>query len=821
MAPAPLKICLVGAIFAAVGVRFTHSQAPCMCDANPFATAGYPRYFGLVREPSITCAPGHVHGVNYCNYRDENSFPASAEMSRRCQEFCGHSSIPVVVGSPNFGLSFRQAVSTLSGLADDRTADNFMNFNRTALRQCLEKRNSFRAIKQDSTEFVRLLKEFDVTVLAYQESVRSSLANIATALDSQATRDAIQAATGSAQKAAVISRLYTGILLNQGLEREIASKLSELNNETSQLHLSLHAQLSDANAFLSHCTSKLWPPTDGQLLLDMCTRSGTKCFNQRHAEHVSCGCLNDLAVDAGTGIADTSNVLPDAGHTGRRLLQSTAAFDVCAEASQRSSSYASTVLSNLQSRTQSNTLFRERRDQLVAQYSDFFCPSSWVDVNTGRRQLIVERATGPLIQRTPRRRQQQQQGCAVDPFGDHGYHSFLKLEKNLGARGQVEYCNYGQEIDFASTASMVERCERFCPADSIPVVIGSETFGLNFTSAAKVLGNLMGAGLEDGLQNFTTAQYKQCLSDRNAFHSIKTYGAAMIQKLYEFDAAVLNYRSATMTGIASVMEVIDSQATQDAIQAATGDAAKIRVIVGVYNQIMHSYQWTGAKNEMSQKLLGIKESVTQLKHQLDTEMSKAIRFSRTCTKRFFPPSTGKAMLDICTRTGTKCIDVAEAEHVSCGCLINLAVGVGRFHSVGDGGGGGISLSPPRPSIDVCAEARSQSNAYRQSMQRHLTQAGHYDLVTNVVDELQRRYGNFFCSPFLPLPPDPLSSAPTGSGAKSYLAWVFGGLGSVVCCIVLMFRRRLLKLVRQTSLCSKTCKTGFKDGDDDDDDDDDE
>eukprot|EP00964_Phaeocystis_antarctica_P114486 scaffold78444_cov64-Phaeocystis_antarctica.AAC.2 len=732
-------------VFALLFMMFGLSDAQ-QCQMNPFTDEGYPSYFSLDRTQEGLSSKSLE--TEFCNYDTENDFATTAQMITRCKQFCPEASIPALIGSATFGLSFKQATKTVSKLMDPDVTDVLKDFNRTEFRQCLADRNAFHAIKQSGANFVGQLDEFDASVLLYRNSIRDTITEATLALDSRETRDRIQYATGDEETIQVIIDVYNDAidLKSSASLREMEDKLTALSDSASSLQTNLAVQVESAESFVSQCASKLWPPSDGQALLDVCTRKGSKCINVAYAQHVSCGCLVNLAADVGVEV-QASTVL--GGRPSEKSVGTTVSIDICASGKQQASPYVASCFA----RMGTSTVIAERETELANEYGSFYCSA------VGSRQLhelTVDPAELPAEPAPPAERRGLEETCQANPFVNEGYPSYLSLERDTGGLAGVDYCSFDQETRFKTTAQMITRCENFCPANSIPALVGSATFGLSFKQAAETVAKLTNPNITNALKSFSRDEYTGCLDDRNAFHTIKAYGAAFIKQLYEFDAAVLVYRSATLDTIQRTTSELDSQATRYAIQSATGDAKKIQVIVDLYDRVIASNE-AGAQQEMARKLEELKRATIEFKKNLSTELIKAQRFVTSCSTKFWPPPSGKALLDICTITGTKCVNIDEAQHATCGCLVNLATDVGVQSITNATIDVGRRLQSTTISIDMCAEARRSASMYVQDVSARLVSAGHTNLINENVATMRAQYGPDYCSPFRLPSPSPLPS----------------------------------------------------------------
>jgi hypothetical protein len=323
--------------------------------------------------------------------------------------------------------------------------------------------------------------------------------------------------------------------------------------------------------------------------------------------------------------------------------------------------------------------------------------------------------------------------------------------------------------------SMVDRCAEFCPHSSIPTLIGSPTFGLNFNQSTGILSALMCTDLK----SFSKSDLETCLEQRHAFYTIKELFINILKQFHEFKAAVISYRSAIMAAVKTASTKLDSKVVQDDIQNQNKGAPTIKVIMELYGRIVNSPEMESERTELSKKLKETEQAVISFDTKLKSAMLSFESFVTDCSERLFPPTNGQVMLDMCTIKGTKCVDkdMSGVQHVTCGCLVNLATNVGVLP---DAGGvsrhlKGVAKTSAPVALDVCSKARMDASPYLQAVSTKLKHRKNSDLIQHDIDRNQAQYGSQYCSPWT-VPSHSTSGLSTGAyiafGATALVSLVF-------------------------------------------------
>lgn len=760
-----------------------------ICADNPFAN--YPSYQSSHFSLAYPNSEGDDHATRYCDWPGEVTFTSTPDMFRACQDFCPNASFPVLLGSSTFGLNFEAASGAISELMG--SPDALTQFPWDQYLQCRQDKEAFYDIQMLAADFAKQQNEFEYAVLLFRHSIENVIIKSKQQLSAQSTADAIQRASDNEKIIKVIVDLYESALAESGSARnELKEKLEQMTDSKSNLVSQLLKNIQEMKSFMASCTSstRLWPAPTFNVLEDMCTHRGTKCFEYKNAQHVSCGCLVDLSADVGTKespalkAAVNWEAVAELRATSRHLSPSALEYiDICAEGKVLSDTYAKFVIAQL---PEDSNILQAREADMKHEYGAFYCKESPVQSKDSARSRLHENMllkksqnssqttimrrgldaspssptpspssptpspSSPAATPSPSHTHTEINGsppCAAHPFKDNGYPSFLTLARDGTVAAGTPFCDYGGSDRYKTMESMVDRCTEFCPHSSIPALIGSPTFGLNFDQSTGILSALMGTDLN----SFSKDDLETCLEQRNAFATIQELFSNVLKHIIEFNAAVISYRSAIMAAVKTVTPKLDSKAVQDDIQDATGPAETIKVIMQLYGRIINSPEMASERTELSKKLNETEQAIISFDTKLTSAMSSFESFVTNCSGRLFPPTNGQVMLDMCTIKGTKCVDkdMDDVEHVTCGCLVNLAVNVGVLP---DARGATLHLKAVAKKsapvkLDVCSKARMDASSYLQGVSTKLKHRGSSDLIQHDIDRNQAQYGSQYCSPW--------------------------------------------------------------------------
>lgn len=254
-------------------------------------------------------------------------------MKEQCSFFCGHSSIPMLIGAEIYGVS---------GL----TADNIcsppsgvLEYNPPLLSQCRSWSMAFRGIEQHTGKFIGALEEFKTAVLLYKAAVRKSVKETQKYMEGEEFSTVMRRASDKidAAKKAFAERQSGGMRKAQA---EMKNKMGALRAAVRVLSDTLHSKLDSIENFVQHCDKfYLGYGPQTEYMLDICAQGSAACFNENVSKHVSCCCAWSPLSKFGDKFAEASipgiSRFSPAGHVagGGRFLQaqeSETPLDICA-----------------------------------------------------------------------------------------------------------------------------------------------------------------------------------------------------------------------------------------------------------------------------------------------------------------------------------------------------------------------------------------------------------------------------------------------------------------------------------------------------------
>jgi hypothetical protein len=442
----------------------------------------------------------------------------------------------------------------------------------------------------------------------------------------------------------------------------------------------------------------------------------------------------------------------------------TSTIDICASALQQIDTFVQEAKQNLATQGGSDLLEDEEK-RLKQKYGASYCSAS---EEFSRRQPEARQLTEASAYDA--RRDTTHPACEPNPFSTHEFPSFFSVHRvNADALDGVGQCfdSFTGQGPFKEMSSMVDTCQKFCnPNDqvitTIPILIGSPTFGLDFGMNTRILGQITNPQSSDGLKSFNSTKYSTCLKQRDAFLEIQHSLTAFVSSMLEFDAARLKYQSSILEAVEQATTTLQSQDTAEQIQQATGDHDKEDVMVNLYQYIIMSKIYAGS-DDLKLKLRQTQEATSTLRQRLSGEMDDFNQFVTDCTSNFWPTPQ---LYDMCFLDGTPCLDYKASKHVTCGCVVNLASQVGINQTDNE-------------LTDICAEARQNASSYIGKVVESLDKSHHSDLISTQEADMKERYHSDYCSPFL------TATESSGSGGGGLSWWeitliVGGGMAALIC-----------------------------------------
>jgi len=266
----------------------------------------------------------------------------------------------------------------------------------------------------------------------------------------------------------------------------------------------------------------------------------------------------------------------------------------------------------------------------------------------------------------------------------YGYPDIGQLSFERGPDSANDCCTgdevTGSTCNYPSYDSMMSECQQFCGGagqSSVPVVVGSSTFGVDLSSATQLCLHPEITG------GYDASRYERCESNADAIEEIEDASVSFLHKMRRFSYAVLEFKAGLLEQVDRIKEQIQDPDRLREIQDAARDQ-KILLIIEIYREALHTEDFPG-KGALLRSVEDLKATANKLKEVMDRETGRLTTFLEECNGFFPKPDT--FLRDVCKVTGPSCIDEDQGEHVSCCCFDNL---VANMH----GGEEFLDNSPP-------------------------------------------------------------------------------------------------------------------------------
>ena len=557
------------------------------CSQDPFYEHGYPSFMTVTPngQPAPMCKS---------SFSGQGSFTTIEEMTDGCSTFCPTDSLSVLMGSTTFGLDFNEAAEIYGRLMDQSsngTTNGLKGFDDTEYRTCLTNRDAFLTIQTLSAKFVGQELAFKRATLKFRTEIQQMIKHAMEDMNSKATVEEMQKVDPNELAGYLISKYKTYLqTLSDWKQQDMIKKLESIKDSSHELVNGFKNAILQMESFVSGCTEKFWPRQDFIILMDLCTKQGSPCFDHEGTTHVSCGCLVDLATSIGQAPTPpptpTTAPTPAPTYYRRELSSETqddSFIDICAEGRQLSSAYTESVRKYLADQTPPSKLLDEYDAQLEKKYGDYYCGGSTSSRRHAQNEQHSEAQQFASVDDLPHQDDADERPkearraptpppttlkCHVNPFQKAGYPSFFSMGMADG-KPSTQWPGYCDEGQFSSMQSMTDKCQELCDSSSesaIPLVLGSTNYGLDFKTCANIISSIMRPESPAALMNFNKQDLDSCLSNKQSFNKITASFTSIIKQVYEFNAAVLLYRSGLKTASKTVSEALVSDKIQAQIK---------------------------------------------------------------------------------------------------------------------------------------------------------------------------------------------------------------------------------------------------------------
>lgn len=237
------------------------------------------------------------------NIVDNGMTMTTERLATMCSEFCEPTSVPLLLGTTEFGFSHEQMDEIC--LAPDSGG---AKFNQTAVNQCHEKATSFALLQEKAAEFAASLQVLSASKIVFAAEAQAAGQNLKDEI--RARGQAVLDDSSRSQRIAAFESLIRLALedvigTNSRSKRQLREDAAAMGERARELKTKLDEVLPDVRDFLTNC-NQLTTGVSGnkKYLLDFCSQGSTNCIEHEEGEHVGCCCGYNPIVTLGTaGVA--------------------------------------------------------------------------------------------------------------------------------------------------------------------------------------------------------------------------------------------------------------------------------------------------------------------------------------------------------------------------------------------------------------------------------------------------------------------------------------------------------------------------------------
>ena len=258
--------------------------------------------------------------------------------------------------------------------------------------------------------------------------------------------------------------------------------------------------------------------------------------------------------------------------SGRRLAGGLG-IDICSEAKKDASNKLSATKDRVKELGQED-LISSLEAELRSSYPDYF--QSCV---LGQERLLQEDAQhqqpsymSQTEGQSPSRRMQNLVQCTLQQHQATGLKVAFSntLEKDTCALQSPQVTN----------AKMREQCDAFCGANTVSLLIGSETFGFPMSASENI------CLPPSGVLKHDPTHLQQCSSWSLAFRQIEEAAATFIENVYVFNATRIEFFSATQLAVEAIQSYVASEEYTNQLQRVGN---KVEFVINAVQSRLNDY----------------------------------------------------------------------------------------------------------------------------------------------------------------------------------------------------------------------------------------
>jgi hypothetical protein len=653
-------------------------------------------------------------------------------MTRYCDAFCGPDAVAILVGTEGTGFPLNEVDQICTG---SNTNESVLEYNPELMSNCRDWSRSLDQINVKAADFIASVRNMTFEQLYYRAAMEDKINALEAQMTSDATREEVDLAS-SREKLGLLQDILSANLqdlMGDGLlQMDLRAKLEDLSRKSRTLSTVIETNLDNLDSFVNQCNVLLLATGPlNEYLLDICSVTSRNCIDSEEGgeadgEHAACCC----GVVPSIGIFSIPGV-KDASGGGRRLdshrrleghiLGADEQMDICGAAYQASVSAWNDANQRMAEFDGGPAVVNEYLQSQERAYPEFYgdCDNRRLEAvdttssdGSSDGEVFVEMEDDRNLQSGP--------NFLSCPIPTHAHESTERLRVSFWQQTEATVC---AELSFPGSDLTVDEnlaaiCSEFCAPTSVPFLLGTSAFGFSQEQLDAVC--LRPEGVTGN--EYTNGTVNECHRKANSFADLQNKAATFAAKLQVLDASKIRFESAARRASEALKREIAQRAEDVITRAGNAPGRKIAALMGLIRTGLEDIVGSeSAVLPLRRDAQAVREAAGELRTTLETVIPQLLSFLEECN--ILTTGTGpdsEYLLDLCSVTGTDCIDTEHGQHAACCCGYNPVTTLGSANvapgrptisgnSAVTGGTTGRRLQASN-AVDICAEAEQISRA---------------------------------------------------------------------------------------------------------------
>jgi len=724
------------------------------------------------------------------------------DMLSRCEAFCAPAGIPIPIGTDGAGFNKSEIDDICMGRVTNGASQPILRYDPWLMAQCEDWGEAVQDINLRAADFIASVTNMTFEQLVYRAAMAEKVAEMQVVITSDEVQEELELERIDRKMQRIqdiISDNLADLMQSGMLSRNLKGRLDNLEDKASLLMTVIDRELPKLTNYTEQCNVVLLATGPlNEYALDICSQTSDECVEGEFGQHVGCCCGVIPAVGA-TSIS--------ASRDGTRRLQpnegaATEEVDVCGKAAEVGATDLQDTVDRLRQIGGGDAMLEAYDVQQREAYPCYYqgCEATQAaddqNCNAARRldKLSPTKTQMPkdlrALQKVPKDEQQKvsrssKYAWMTEQQQRNLQSSYLTCEAPSGTTnsevGNDIDVTFWQHTEQALCKNIVEEengdmtndrlaslCAAFCSPDSIPLMLGTTSFGFSQAQMDEVC---LQPDREGAVYNAATID--QCHESASVFTRLQDRTADFATSLQVLAASRLRFQAYARTAQDELRAVIlrDAQPTLDNAASSQKLAALQDLIATALDDILGG---SGAKRTLQIDAGDVSLKATALREELAVAVDGLRTFLSDCN--FLTTGVGPSqeyLLDLCSQTSMECIENAEGVHAGCCCGYNPIItlgtdGVAAGTATILGTGADIfsqSPAPPPPPppptggeasppvsqaapvlssiIDICAKAYTDAKPRIDEYYADIDSEGQANLYLQAEEDKRERYTDYY------------------------------------------------------------------------------